>query len=91
MLFNSAVSLIGQAAISSLLYSTIFTYILPNEQHKKQRALKGEIIRNRTDLSNTSAQDDFAKWAKIRRKVDKQVAELEAMSACGGLSYMSYR
>jgi len=80
VLFNSAVSLIGQAAISSLLYSTIFTYILPNEQHKKQRALKGEIILNRTDLSNTSAQDDFAKWAKIRRKVDKQVAELEAMN-----------
>ena len=80
VLFNTVISLIGRAAISSLLYTIVFTYLLPNEQHKKQRALKREIIKNRTDLSNTSAQDDFAKWAKIRRKVDKQVAELEAMS-----------
>lgn len=80
VLFNSVLSLIGHAAITSTLYSFIFTYLLPNELHQKQRGLKKEILAGRRELSNTSAQDDFAKWAKIRRRVDKQVGELEALS-----------
>ena len=86
MLFNTVVSLIGSAAITSFLYSVVFGYILPNDLHRKQRAIKGEILKGRTELSNTSAQDDFSKWAKIRRRVDKQGVELEAMSAWLGWS-----
>ena len=81
ILFNTVISLVGSAAITSFLYSVVFGYILPNDLHRKQRALKGEILKGRTELSNTSAQDDFSKWAKIRRRVDKQGVELEAMSA----------
>lgn len=29
----------------------------------------------------TSAQDQFAKWAKLRRSVDKGLADLEKLSA----------
>lgn len=32
------------------------------------------------ELKATSAQDEFSKWAKLRRKVDKAVADLEALS-----------
>lgn len=81
VLFNTLISLVGSAAITSFLYSVIFGYILPNDLHRKQRALKGEILKGRTELSNTSAQDDFSKWAKIRRRVDKQGVELEAMNS----------
>jgi len=80
VLFNTVLSLISHSAITSTLYSLIFTYLLPNDLHKKQRTLKKDIIDGRRELSNTSAQDDFAKWAKIRRRVDKQVSELEAMN-----------
>jgi len=80
VLFNTLLSLVGHAAITSTLYTLVFTYLLPNEQHKTLRNLKKDIVAGRSELSNTSAQDDFAKWAKIRRRVDKQVGELEALN-----------
>ena len=81
MLFNSVISFIGQAAITNFLYDVVFTNIAPSAQHKQVTTLKRDIVKGRMDLRNTSAQDEFAKWAKIRRKVDKQVAELETLSA----------
>ena len=33
-------------------------------------------------MLNTSAQDQFAKWAKLRRSVDKGLADLEKLSEC---------
>jgi hypothetical protein len=32
-------------------------------------------------MNNTSSQDEFAKWAKLRRKHDKAMDEYETMSA----------
>lgn len=80
VLFNTLISLIGQATITGFLYNIVFTYVLPSGQHKKVASLKRDIVKNRLELKNTSAQDEFSKWAKMRRTVDKQVAELEALS-----------
>ena len=33
------------------------------------------------EMNNTSSQDEFAKWAKLRRRHDKAMEEYEAMSA----------
>lgn len=33
-------------------------------------------------MNGTSSQDEFAKWAKLRRKHDKTLEEYEAMSMC---------
>lgn len=46
----------------------------------KQRKLKSEILLNKKELLQTSAQDQFAKWAKLRRSVDKGLADLEKLS-----------
>ena len=46
----------------------------------KQRTLKSEILLNKKELLQTSAQDQFAKWAKLRRSVDKGLADLEKLS-----------
>ena len=46
----------------------------------RQRALKTEILTTKAELMRTSAQDQFAKWAKLRRSVDKGLAELEKLS-----------
>jgi hypothetical protein len=46
----------------------------------KQRALKKEILANKAELNATSSQDQFAKWAKLRRKLDKGLVDLEKLS-----------
>jgi hypothetical protein len=46
----------------------------------KARALRSEVLQLRKELAGTSSQDEFAKWAKVRRTLDKKVAELEAIS-----------
>lgn len=50
----------------------------------RQRKLKSEILLNKKELLQTSAQDQFAKWAKLRRSVDKGLADLEKLSKSGG-------
>jgi hypothetical protein len=37
----------------------------------------------KAELLQASAQDEFAKWAKLRRIVDKKLAELEKLSEYG--------
>jgi hypothetical protein len=49
-------------------------------QYARQRQLKAELLTTKKELMQTSAQDQFAKWAKLRRSVDKGLAELEKLS-----------
>lgn len=42
--------------------------------------MKGEILKMKADLAATNSQDEFAKWAKLRRKLDKGVLEYETLS-----------
>ena len=51
-----------------------------SEKVSQQKKLKTEILANKKDLLQTSAQDQFAKWAKLRRSVDKGLADLEKLS-----------
>ena len=46
----------------------------------QQKKLKTEILANKKELLQTSAQDQFAKWAKLRRSVDKGLSDLEKLS-----------
>lgn len=46
----------------------------------RQRQLKSEILLKKAELLQTSAQDQFAKWAKLRRSVDKGLVDLEKLS-----------
>ena len=45
------------------------------------RANKAEILDLRAQLAATSSQDEFSKWARLRRKLDKAVQDLEATTA----------
>lgn len=45
-----------------------------------QRGLQREVVASRAQLRATSSQDEFAKWAKLRRTLDKKVADLEKLS-----------
>ena len=46
----------------------------------EQRKLQGEYLQVRNEMNATSSQDEFAKWAKLRRKHDKLLEQLEAKS-----------
>jgi hypothetical protein len=72
------VNTIGTAPINEFLW-TAYTTILPSssEASTKIATLKREVVRLKRELQATSAQDDFAKWAKLRRQHDKAVADYE--------------
>ena len=57
------------------LYNRLPTPTSTSGQETKK--LKLEVLRLKRDMNATSAQDDFAKWAKLRRQHDKAVAEYE--------------
>ncbi|KAI7857312.1 WRB/Get1 family [Circinella umbellata] len=47
----------------------------------KQQKLKRDLLTLKSDLSQTTSQDEFAKWAKMRRKLDKGMADLEKLNS----------
>lgn len=47
---------------------------------REQRELQTSYLQVRRDLNATSSQDEFARWAKLRRQHDKMLEELEKLS-----------
>jgi tail-anchored protein insertion receptor len=47
-----------------------------------QTRLRREIVRLKRELNTVSAQDEFSKWAKLRRQHDKAVADYDKLSMC---------
>lgn len=60
---------------------TLYLRVFYSAKQAQQRKLKSEILVNKKELLQTSAQDQFARWAKLRRSVDKGLADLEKLSA----------
>lgn len=69
---------IGAAAINSAIWAIVNA--LPTKlssEFAEQRKLQAEYLKVRKDLAATSSQDEFAKWAKLRRQHDKLYEQLE--------------
>lgn len=47
---------------------------------REQQRMKREVVQLKREMNSTSSQDEFAKWAKLRRRHDKSLEECEAMS-----------
>ncbi|KAI0823697.1 CHD5-like protein-domain-containing protein [Trametes gibbosa] len=73
------VSWIGKSVLLEFVFA-LYLRIFYRSTVTKQRKLKSEILVNKKELLQTSAQDQFAKWAKLRRTVDKGLADLEKLS-----------
>ncbi|KAI1842712.1 hypothetical protein JX266_011033, partial [Neoarthrinium moseri] len=74
------VNTIGASSINNLLWTLYL--MLPTETSKNSRQrqkLQSEYLKVRRDLNATSSQDEFAKWAKLRRQHDKLMEQLEKM------------
>ena len=48
---------------------------------REQLALRTEVLKIKREMHATSSQDEFAKWARIRRQHDKKQAEYDEKSA----------
>ncbi|EMD33567.1 hypothetical protein CERSUDRAFT_117683 [Gelatoporia subvermispora B] len=79
------ISWIGKSVLLELVYS-VYLRLFYSAKMAEQRKLKSEVLVNKKELLQTSAQDQFAKWAKLRRTVDKGLADLEKLN--GELSAM---
>ncbi|OTB04138.1 hypothetical protein M426DRAFT_320987 [Hypoxylon sp. CI-4A] len=74
------VNTVGAATINNILWTLYLS--LPTETSKQateQKILQKEYLTIRRDLNATSSQDQFAKWAKLRRQHDKLLEQLETM------------
>lgn len=60
----------------------IYARIVNFSAYKKLNAAKKELFETRQLMNATSAQDEFSKWAKLRRKVDKLTSEVDEKSRC---------
>ncbi|KAF7793974.1 hypothetical protein EIP86_005098 [Pleurotus ostreatoroseus] len=73
------ISWIGKSVLLEFAYA-LYLRIFYSAKLAKQKTLKSEILINKKELLQTSAQDQFAKWAKLRRGVDKGLSELEKLN-----------
>ncbi|KAI5457362.1 CHD5-like protein-domain-containing protein [Mariannaea sp. PMI_226] len=72
------INAIGATRINNLLWTLInFLPVSTSKGASDQRKLQAEYLKVRRDLNATSSQDEFAKWAKLRRQHDKLFEQLE--------------
>ncbi|KAF4971019.1 hypothetical protein FZEAL_9941 [Fusarium zealandicum] len=72
------VNAIGAKTINNLLWTLINFLPVPTAKTAaEQRKVQAEYLKVRRDLNTTSSQDEFARWAKLRRQHDKLLEQLE--------------
>ncbi|GAO19083.1 hypothetical protein UVI_02042170 [Ustilaginoidea virens] len=73
------INALGAAQINDLIW-TILNHlpIATSKADAEQRQLQAEYVKVRQEMNATSSQDEFAKWAKLRRRHDKLHSKLEA-------------
>ncbi|THH06065.1 hypothetical protein EW146_g9730 [Bondarzewia mesenterica] len=76
---SELISWIGHSVLLSFVWAA-YERIVHASVVKRQREVKAEVLAKKTELMQTSAQDQFARWAKLRRSVDKGLAELEKLN-----------
>jgi len=72
------VNTFGASTINALLWNLYNRLPISNFlSTAEQRELKSQYMKVRKELNATSSQDEFAKWAKLRRQHDKLLEQLE--------------
>ncbi|BEI81613.1 hypothetical protein CcaverHIS002_0207730 [Cutaneotrichosporon cavernicola] len=76
VLLTQLVAWVGKTALQELAFG-LYTRLFLAGSEKAQKRLRAQVLQDKAELSKTSSQDEFAKWAKLKRKVDKGLADLE--------------
>ncbi|KAG0637986.1 CHD5-like protein-domain-containing protein [Tuber brumale] len=75
------INALGATAIKNGLWMIFISLPTKTSQDvQNQKALQKEVVKLRAELRGTSSQDEFAKWAKTRRALDRKVADLENLT-----------
>ncbi|KAI9785701.1 MAG: GET complex subunit get1 [Geoglossum umbratile] len=85
------VNTVGASTINNLfwmLYGRMPTRI--SGAVREQRRLQREVLMLRTEMNSTSSQDQFARWAKLRRQHDKAFTQYEKISLSVNASRASF-
>jgi len=85
VLLTQVVAWIGKSVLQEAAFSLYSSVFLAKAQ-RDQKRLRKQVLEDKADLAKTSSQDEFAKWAKLRRKVDKGLADLEKTSESGAVT-----
>ncbi|RSH82298.1 GET complex subunit get1 [Saitozyma podzolica] len=83
------VAWVGKSVLQELAFSAYSRFFLSGYS-SKQRSLRKQVLEDKAELARTSSQDEFAKWAKLKRKVDKGLADLEKINNSLGSSKSSF-
>ncbi|KAF2709376.1 hypothetical protein K504DRAFT_379754 [Pleomassaria siparia CBS 279.74] len=77
-LFLHIINTVGATTINELLWIIYNQFPTPtSSSSKKAIVLKKEVVRLKRELKAVSAQDDFAKWAKLTRQHDKAMNDFQ--------------
>lgn len=79
VLLTQIVTWVGKTVLQEVAFAGYMRLFLAKSQ-RVQRRLRKQVLEDKAELAKTSSQDEFAKWAKLKRKVDKGLADLEATS-----------
>ncbi|TQS34793.1 hypothetical protein Golomagni_04813 [Golovinomyces magnicellulatus] len=72
------INTVGVSTINSTLWKIWNKFQTPtSELLAENRKLRIQVLKLREELNSTSSQDEFAKWARLRRTHDKAVEKLE--------------
>ncbi|OAA73865.1 CHD5 domain containing protein [Cordyceps fumosorosea ARSEF 2679] len=72
------INLVGATVLNDLIWKIINYLPVPTAKTAaEQRKTQAVYLKVRRELNATSSQDEFAKWAKIRRQHDKLLDQLE--------------
>jgi len=82
---------IGSKPINDLLWQ-IYTRLpfSSNKAMQEQIRLRREVVRLKREMNAVSAQDEFTKWAKLRRQHDKALEEHDRQAASVSTSRTSF-
>ncbi|KAF1928724.1 uncharacterized protein M421DRAFT_153509 [Didymella exigua CBS 183.55] len=74
------INTVGASTIDELLWLVYNKLPTPTSSNARRcQALKEEVVRLKRELGNTSAQDNFGKWAKLDRQHNKAMAEFQKL------------
>ncbi|KAG8751554.1 GET complex subunit get1 [Serendipita sp. 396] len=80
VLLTNVLGWIGHAVLLDTAYA-FYARLFLSTLVKEQNQLKSSIFETKHEMAQMSAQDEFAKWAKLRRKHDKAISDLEKLNA----------
>ncbi|KAI9188076.1 GET complex subunit get1 [Blastocladiella emersonii ATCC 22665] len=78
--FIEVISWLGFTLICEQLFA-VYRWLAYRAATAKHAQLRGEIVTLRAELKTLSAMDEFAKWARVRRTLDKAVATHDELAS----------